>query len=340
MGISMKNGIALAASEINKAGGILGKQIEIEERDDEAKNERGGQILQELINQKKVVAIFGPVNTGVADASTRYSQEAKIPHIITVSAGAKVNELFADYPDNYVFRIAANDYIQSEMIVNEAINVRGFKRPALLCDETNYGQSGRSKMEAALEKLGIKPVYVGKFKIKDVDMTPQLKEAKNSNADVLFVYGIGPELAATVNSMDRLDWKVDVLGGWTLSMRSFMDNATGKNADDATTPQTFIPTAVTREKEKKFLADYYAMFKVDKISSAVSAAQGYDALYFYKLAVEQAKSTEGNLVKMALEDLQTPYEGVTNFYDKPFSKTNHEAIDIAKVKMARIKDIK
>lgn len=67
--------------------------------------------------------------------------------IINVSAGAKVNELFQNNPENYVFRIAANDDIQSRVIVNEALKL-GYKRPALLCDDTNYGQNGREKMEA------------------------------------------------------------------------------------------------------------------------------------------------------------------------------------------------
>ena len=55
------------------------------------------------------------------NASTRYPNEHKVPQIINVSAGAKVNELSTEFPENYVFRIAANDDVQSKMIVNEAI---------------------------------------------------------------------------------------------------------------------------------------------------------------------------------------------------------------------------
>jgi branched-chain amino acid transport system substrate-binding protein len=113
MGGSMRNGVRLAADEINAAGGILGKKIELVERDDEAKNERGAQVVQELLNKEECVALLGPINTGVADASTRYANEKKVPQIINVSAGAKVDELFATTPDNYIFRIAANDFMQS-----------------------------------------------------------------------------------------------------------------------------------------------------------------------------------------------------------------------------------
>ncbi|HWU44424.1 MAG TPA: ABC transporter substrate-binding protein, partial [Bdellovibrio sp.] len=125
MGVSMRNGVQIAVDEINNSGGILGKKVAMIDRDDEAKNERGGQIMQEFLDKENVVAVLGPINTGVADASTQYPNQKKVPMIINVSAGAKVNELFKTYPENYVFRIAASDDIQSKVIVNEALK-RGY----------------------------------------------------------------------------------------------------------------------------------------------------------------------------------------------------------------------
>jgi branched-chain amino acid transport system substrate-binding protein len=158
MGVSMRNGVTIAVDQINGAGGILGRKVVIVDRDDEAKNERGAQIMQELLDKEHVAAVLGPINTGVADASTRYPNEHKVPQIINVSAGAKVNELSAQFPENYTFRIAANDDVQSKMIVSEAIQARGYHKPALLCDDTNYGQNGRAKMEVALKALNVAPL--------------------------------------------------------------------------------------------------------------------------------------------------------------------------------------
>lgn len=79
MGVSMRDGVKLAVNEINAKGGVLGRKLELVERDDEAKNERGVQIAQELINKEKVVATVGYINSGVALASQRFYQEAKIP---------------------------------------------------------------------------------------------------------------------------------------------------------------------------------------------------------------------------------------------------------------------
>jgi len=71
MGVSMRDGVRLAAEEINKSGGVLGRQIQLIERDDEAKNERGVQISQELINKEQVVATVGYINTGVGESDSR-----------------------------------------------------------------------------------------------------------------------------------------------------------------------------------------------------------------------------------------------------------------------------
>ena len=115
MGVSMRDGAKLAVDEINKAGGVLGRRIVLIERDDEAKNELGVQIAQELINKENVVATVGFINTGVALASQRFYQEAEIPVMNNVATGSLVTQQFKapEHRANYVFRNAANDTIRA-----------------------------------------------------------------------------------------------------------------------------------------------------------------------------------------------------------------------------------
>ena len=336
MGVSMRDGAKLAVTEINAKGGVLGRQIELIERDDEAKNERGVQIAQELINKEKVVAALGYINSGVALASQRFYQEAKIPVMNNVATASQITKQFADQPDNYVFRNSANDTIQSTMIVNELLGRRKFTKIAILADSTNYGQLGREDLEKALALKGIKAVAIEKYNIKDVDMTPQLLKSKEAGAEIIITYGIGPELAQIANGMVKLGWKVPIIGSWTLSMGNFIDNA-GKNADGATMPQTFIQEANT-PKRTSFIAAYQKAYKVDRIPSPVSAAQGYDSVYLLVAAIAQAKSTDGPKVREALEDLKAPVEGVVTTYNKPFSKTDHEAITMNMPVIGKVQD--
>ena len=331
----MRDGVRLAASEINAAGGVLGKQIQLVERDDQATNERGAQVVQELISSEKVVAILGPTNTGVALASYRYPLQAKIPLLINISAGAPVNELFKDYPDNYVFGLRANDNLQAEMIVYTAIDQKHFTKVAIMADETNYGQGGRDKMEKALARRNVTAVYVGKFKIKDTDMTPQLQQARAAGAEALLVYGIGPELAQIANGMTKIGFKIPMIGGWTISMSNFIDPA-GANGNGAMTPLTFIQNAAKTARAKKFIADFQKKYDVVRIPVAVAAAQGYDSMNILALSIAQAGSTEGGKIKAALEDLQKPYEGVIATFNKPFSPTNHDAISKEHITMGTV----
>ena len=326
MGVSMRDGVRLATKEINAAGGVGGKKLVLIERDDEAKNERGVQIAQELINNEKVVATLGFINTGVALASQRFYQEAKIPVINNVATGSLITGQFPKDSANYIFRTSAADNIQAPMIVKEAVDKRGFTKVAILADSTNYGQLGREDLEKALKERGITPVAVEKFNIGDVDMTSQLLKAKAAGSEVILTYAIGPELAQIANGMGKLGWKKPLIGSWTLSMASFIDTS-GKNGNGATMPETFIQQPTT-PKRKAFIDAYLKEFKPKNgiIASPVSAAQGYDSVYLLAAAIKQANSTEGPKILAALESLNTKVDGVVMIYDKPFTKTDHEAI--------------
>ena len=294
------------STKSTKPAACWAARCKLVERDDEAKNERGVQIAQELINKEKVVATVGYINTGVALASQRFFQEAKIPVMNNVATGTRHHARSStDQPENYVFRNAAHDSIQAPMIVEEAITRRGFKKVAILADSTNYGQLGREDLEKALDAKGIKPVAVEKFNIKDVDMTAQLLKAKEAGAEAILTYGIGPELAQIANGMTKLGWKVPMVGSWTLSMANFIDNA-GPGGEGARMPQTFIQEPTT-PKRKAFIDAYLKTFKPknNRIDSPVSAAQGYDSIYLLAAAIKQANSTDGPKIKEALENLKT-----------------------------------
>ncbi|MBU3594288.1 ABC transporter substrate-binding protein [Polynucleobacter sp. 71A-WALBACH] len=337
MGVSNRGGIRLAVKEINAAGGINGNKIVLVERDDEAKNERGVQISQEFINNEKVSATLGFINTGVVLASSRFYQDAKIP-VITMASGSVITKQFPNAPENYIYRISAADSIQAPLIAKEAVEKRGFKKVAILADSTNYGQLGREDMEKALKSYGVTPVISEKFNIGDVDMTSQILSAKNAGAEVILTYAIGPELAQIANGMAKLGWKKPMIGSWTLSLSNFIDTA-GKNGNGAMMPQTFIQLGNT-PKRKAFIDSYLAEYKPKNglIPSAVSAAQGYDSVYLLAAAIKQANSTEGPKILAALNGLNAPVEGVITTYVKPYTPTDHEAIKAKNVVMGVVEN--
>jgi branched-chain amino acid transport system substrate-binding protein len=331
MGIAMRDGIRLAAREINETGGILGRPVLLVERDDEARPERGAQVIQDLINREKVIAGLGIVNTGVALASQRFYQQAHIPMITSVATGSIITKQFLppQYPDNYIFRVSAPDTIQAAMIVEEAVVRQRIRKLAIFHDSTNYGQLGREDLERALERHSLKPVAVERFNIRDVDMTPQLTRARAAGAEGILTYGLGPELAHLANGMVRIGWKVPLVGSWALAMSNFIDNA-GPNAEGTRMPQTFIQEGDT-PRRKAFIDKYQKSFGVERIPVAPAAAQGYDSMLLLAAAIRQARSTDGTRLREALESLKERVEGIVMVYDRPFSRTDHEAIDTTRI---------
>lgn len=326
LGAPMREGVRMAVDEINAAGGIGGKRISLVERDDEAKPTRGLEIAKELTSSKRVCSVIGFSNTGVALAAHRVYQESKVPVIVAVSAGTAITKQFEkpEFGGNYIFRNSQNDERQVVMLVKEAIDNQKRSRIAILADSTNYGQLGREDLIKELGKRGIKPVTDEKFNVKDVDMTAQLLHAREAKADIVITYGIGPELAQIANGLEKLGWKVPLLGGVPMSMGNFIQNA-GKNAEGARMPVLFVEDPVN-PKRSKFIDDYLRRNGGSSIPSAGFVAQGYDAAYLMAAAIKQAKTCNGEAIKTALESLAEPVQGVIATYTKPFSPSNHEVV--------------
>jgi branched-chain amino acid transport system substrate-binding protein len=359
MGISTRDGSKLAIAEINAAGGIQvgAKKLKIEfiERDDEAKNERGALIAQELAAMPDLSGVIGSVNTGVVMAGDKHLQEKGITKIICPAAGSASMTQWIDKPAKddkpaqpgpkqlSIFRFAAHDAVQADLVVAEAI-ARGLTKVAIFHDDTNYGVSGRDDMLAQIKKQGDKLTVLTqeKFKIGDKDMTAQLLKAKNMGAQAILIWAIGPEEAAVSNGMAKLGMKIPLIGGWTLSMSNYIDSA-GANGNGTLMPQTFIEEPIS-PRAKAFIEAYHKAYGVTRIPSAVAAAQGYDAVLIFAAAVKQAGTTDSLKIRDALEDLKEPVDGVIALWKKPYSKwsptdvTTHEAFRREQTVMGMVKD--
>ncbi|NMM27802.1 MAG: ABC transporter substrate-binding protein [Glaciimonas sp.] len=334
MGLSMLNGIRLAVDEINHIGGIKGRKIALIERDDEAKNEVGAKIAQEFV-QQKVVAAIGIVNTGVGLASIDAYQAAKIPLLITVSTGTSLTKKYAPpaAAENYIFRISLTIDLEAKALVAE-LKRRGLTNVAVMTDTTAYGEAGLKAFEQHSNVAGIALLSKERFNIGDQDMSAQVQRAKESAAQAVVVWGIGPEMAIIAKNREQQGWKAPLMGSWTFSMRNFID-AAGKAGEGALMPQTFIQDAGSTSKNS-FLLAYQRAFKIQTIPSPMSAAQGYDGMHLLYLAIIQADSTEGVKIKEAFENLKRRYQGAITNYTKPFSSLDHDAITQNMLLMGKI----
>jgi branched-chain amino acid transport system substrate-binding protein len=241
MGLSMRNGIRLAAAEINKAAVCWGGPSSWWSATTRHPA-RGIKVAQQLLTQDRVVAVVGFVNTGVALAASKNYQDARVPVMLAVATAAILTRQFPLHgnTDNYIFRVAAADDLQAPLIVREAVQRSGYRKLAIFADNTNYGYQGLMELERALGQNGLKPSYVARFNLQERDMANALLQARNAGSQAILTYAIGPELAELANTMARMDWKVPIIGSWTLSMSNFIDNA-GPNGEGARMVQSYIP---------------------------------------------------------------------------------------------------
>ncbi|MEK9804251.1 MAG: ABC transporter substrate-binding protein [Curvibacter sp.] len=323
MGNSALIGAQVAVQEINQVGGYLGRPIELVVRDDEANNDTGLKHAQNLVLQEKVVATIGFCNTGVAMRALDVFQENKHPLFVTCATGTAIT---AKYPaaQSYIFRTSAPDQHQTQFLVDEIVK-RGLTKVALLVDSTGYGDAGLKDLEAALGRAGLKPQAVVRFKVGVKSLEDEIRQLRDSGADALIGWTVGPEQGVISASRAAVGWKVPQFGPWGLSHASAY-NVSGGKVEGALMVQTVLPN-IFMERNSTFLRNYNKLRKEQPIGSMMSAAQTYDAV---NLLVRALYDTQGNLsgpgIKKALENPSSVYRGVVTTYDRPYSDQDHDAI--------------
>lgn len=337
MGQAVRDGARMAVKEINSKGGVLGKQLELVELDDEANADRAHQNMQNLISRGVVASVSG-INTGVVKSYEADVQAAKIPNIVPAATGTILTQMYKSAPEgNYTFRMNTPDNLQSLMMVERDV-AKGYKKVAILSDNTAYGKLGHEDLVKNLASHGMKAVYEGEFAIKDNDMTAQLLKAKEAGADVINAYGIGPELGHVAEGNTKLGLNLPIVTSWPSAMAPFVDIAKGA-ANGTTSPQTFIEGFAMTAKGREFEKAYHAEYKNrPRILNPTATAGGYDSILLIAAAINQAKSTDGAKIRDALENLNTPVQGIVTTFLKPFSKDDHEAVKPGTPRMAVWKD--
>lgn len=325
MGNSALIGAQVAVQEINQVGGYLGRPIELLVRDDEANNDVGLKHAQDLVLQQKVTATVGFCNTGVAMRALDVFQDNKSPLIVSCATGSAIT---AKYPaaQSYIFRTSAPDQHQTQFLVDEIVK-RGLTKVALLVDTTGYGDAGLKDLEAALNRAGLKPQAVVRFKVGVKTLEEEIRQLRDSGADSLIGWTVGPEQGVISASRVAVGWKVPQFGPWGLSHASAF-NVSGGKVEGALMVQTVLPN-IFLERNSTFLRNYSKLRKETPIGSMMSAAQTYDAVNLLVRAMYDAKGDiSGPGLKAGLENPSSIYRGVVTTYDRPFSAQDHDAITL------------
>lgn len=328
-------GMEAAIADINAAGGVLGRKLTLVTRDDVSAPPKSIQNMSELIDNEKVVAVFGPTNSGNAMAWKHIANQKKIPVLGNVGSGTDITKPMSPGADNYMFRVSMVDREQvAALMAYVKKNTATSKVVGLMAETTGYGQGGLKDMQEIAEVQGIKPAATERFGVGDTDMTSQLSKMKAAGVDTVVVWAQGTPIAQLVRSMEKLNYFPLTLTSWAADNITFYD-AAGKAL--AEKPLFMRTVSETRTPAQQKLFDRIGT-KLKAPGSFSFALHGYDSVLLYAEAVKQAKTTDGSAVRLALEDLKTPVQGVLKTYEKPFTKTNHDALTAKDLVWIRWKD--
>ncbi len=321
-----------AIEDINKAGGILGRKVVGVIRDDLGAPPKSIQNMTELIDNEKVDAVVGPANSGNALAWLHIPQQRKIPVVVPIATGTEITTRYAKEPQNYLFRVSMVDREQIALLAAYAVKASKGQKIAILADSTGYGQGGIKDATEVLALHNVKPIIVEKYGPKDTDMTSQLTKIREAGADTVIVYGIADGTAHVLRSMEKINYLPVTLGTWG-NLSSLLPRIAGNKLAEhlilaaSTTEDSNARTKALGERVRK---------NFPTLTTFPCSAQAYDSVMLIAAAMKQAKSTDGEKVAAALEQV-SGVQGVIKTYDKPFSKTNHEGLNVADFYLARWK---
>lgn len=334
LGMAARHGFELAIEDLNKAGGLLGKQVVPVVRDDTGSPPKSIQNMTELIDSEKVAAVIGPTNSGNALAWLHIPQQKKIPVIVPVATATEITRRYANEPQNFIFRISMVDREQVALLVAYAVKASKNRKIAFIADSTGFGQQGIKDLTEVLALHGLERAAVAKFGPKDTDMTAQLARIKESGADTLIVYGLADANAQLLRSMEKVNYFPTTLGTWGNMSTNLLDIAGPKLAE-----QMIFATSIAEDSNPRAAAlAKRVRARYPQMATFVSAAQAYDSVMLLAAAITKAGTTDGAKVAEVLDNGVPDTQGVVKLYRKPFTKTEHDALTVADFHLARWRD--
>ena len=300
-GQSTKNGVEMAVDEINKAGGINGRQIKVLSEDDEGRPEKAATVVTKLIDQDRVIALVGEVASGNSLAAAPKAQAAKVPMISPSSTNPAVTQV-----GDYIFRVCFIDPFQGEVMAKFAANTLKAKKAAIMLDfNSPYSRGLTEFFESSFTKLGGQVVTKQSYTQGDRDYKGQLTSIRSANPDVIYVPGYYGEVGVIAKQAKQLGITQPLLGGDGWDAPQLWElGGDALNGD-------FISNHYSVEDPspaiQKFVSDFKSRYS---IAPDALAALGYDAMRVLADAIKRSGTTEGAKLRDAISATKD-FPGVT-----------------------------
>ena len=292
-GTSSDEGARLALDEINKAGGVLGKQVRLITEDDRSVSGEARAAATKLINKDKVVVLLGEIASSRSIAAAPIAQKAGVPMLSPGSTNAKVTQ-----EGDYIFRACFIDPFQGEAMARFAMETLKHKKFALLwATDSDYSAGLRESITAAVKAGGGEIVAEESYQEKvDKDFRGQLTKIKSANPEAMFVPGYYTQAGLIAQQARQLGLNVPMVGGDGWDSPVLVESG-GAAIEGNYFTNHYAPDE-DRPEVKAFVDAYKAKYN-GKVPDAM-AVLGYDAMKLAVDAIKRANGTDRKAVRDAL----------------------------------------
>src|SRR5450631_1431484 len=295
-------GMKMAADEVNAAGGINGKKIEIVEADNRGDKQEGASVAQKLISRDNVVAILGDPTTGISKVVAPIAQKAGVVMISAGATGPGLVEI-----GDYIFRNTLLDSVAIPACIDYFAKDLKYKKVAVITSDNNDYSVGLSQtFRDAVKGKGIEIVSDEKVKDGDKDFSAQVTNIKAKKPDVIFYSGYYTEGALIMKEARKQGLKANMFGGDGLFSPEFIKLG-GDAVEGSMSALGFSPEQATPETAK-FIESFKKKF--NGALPGLFDAQGYDGIMLLADAMKRANSIDPKVFKTTLAQTKN-FKGVS-----------------------------
>jgi branched-chain amino acid transport system substrate-binding protein len=329
----------MVVDKINKDGGINGRPLQLVIADTEGDPAKATNIAKKFIHQDKVAAIVGPTRTGTGMAVKKLVEEAGMPTFMTVGGDPVImgGDRLGSF--NYVFKSPQRSSTAVKVLYGY-LRDKGLKKIALLTAADGFGKDGVGWLQKLAPEFGLEIVGEEAFGPDDTDMTAQLTKLKNSPAQAIVCWTIGPAGAIAAKNRAQLGITLPLFQCHGLPDPKYIELA-GKAAEGDRMPATKLMVAAelpATDPQKpvieEFIRLYRDVYRYDR-QFPINTHSGYawDAINVVANAMKAA-GTEPKALRAAIEKTKG-HVGISGVYN--LTAEDHNGLDVDSMVMVEVR---
>ncbi len=325
--------LQLYVEDINKKGGVLGRQLQLVSYDDGSDASKANGFTKRLIDDDKVDIIIGGTTTGATMSMVPLVEKAQIPFISLAGAVVVIEPV-----KKWVFKTPHTDRMAAERVLDD-MKKRGITKVALLSETSGFGQSGKKEVEAVLSKYGVTLVANETYGPKDTDVSPQLTKIKNTpGVQAVFVFGLGQGPAIVTKNYKQLGIALPLYQSHGVASGEFLKLA-GPAAEGVRLPspaQSIPGKLADNDPQKPVVTAYDQAYRAAyKDEASTFGGYAYDGLMIAVDAIKRAGSTDKAKVRDAIEATKG-YVGSSGVFN--MSPKDHMGLELSSFRLLEIKN--